>query len=143
MTALRTVAFFLRTLLNGGVETHLMLLGRGLMTAGFQIVLFCDGQTGSRIQRKRLLRPVHLPHGYVPRTEPQPTSGHPGHRERVAGQLSGTCVHPDLIHVHYPMTSGYARAMHLLRGYRSCPRSTSQISRVRDTADSYRSGVSG
>ena len=92
MTALRTVAFFLRTQVNGGIEPHLMLLGRGLMAAGFQIVLVSDGE--SRVPEysfeRYLCGRLHLPQGDVPRTESQPAGGQPGHFQRVAGQLSGT-----------------------------------------------------
>jgi glycosyltransferase involved in cell wall biosynthesis len=113
-----TVAFFLRTLANGGVETHLMLLGRGLIAAGFQVVLVSDGE--SRVPEYSFER--YSAAGFICRrvTFPGPNLS----RQAVNRAMSSAwqvnaliqSVHPDLIHVHYPMTSGYAQAIHLLRG---------------------------
>ena len=118
MTALRTVAFFLRTLLNGGIEPHLMLLGRGLMAAGFQIVLVSDGE--SRVPKYNFER--YSAAGFICRkvTFPGPNLSRQAVNRAIssAWQVNSLVqsVHPDLIHVHYPITSGYAQAMHLLRG---------------------------
>src|SRR5262249_3348974 len=113
-----TVAFFLRTLANGGLETHLMLLGRGLMGAGFQIVLVSDGE--SRVPEFSFER--YSAAGFICRKAafPGPNLGRQAVNQAVASawQVNSLVqsVQPDLIHVHYPMTSVYAQAMHLLRG---------------------------
>ena len=119
MTSSRTVAFFLRTLANGGAEPHLMLLGRGLMAAGFRIVLVSDGE--SRVPEFSF--EGYSAAGFICRrvTFPGPNLSR---RQAVNRAMSSAwqvnslvqSVHPDLIHVHYPMTSVYAQAMHLLRG---------------------------
>ena len=112
------MAFFLRTLATGGIETHLMLLGRGLMATGFQIVLVSDGE--SRVPEYSFER--YSAAGFICRKVTFP--GRNLNRQAVNRAIASAwqvnslvqSVHPDLIHVHYPMTSGYAQAMHLLRG---------------------------
>ena len=114
----RTVAFFLRTLGSGGVETHLRLLGRGLMDAGFRVVLVSDGE--SRI--KDFSFESYSAAGFICRkvTFPGPDLNLKALTKAAASawQVKSLMqgVRPDLIHVHYPMTSAYAQAMHLLHG---------------------------
>jgi glycosyltransferase involved in cell wall biosynthesis len=118
VNALRTVAFFLRTLANGGAEPHLMLLGRGLIAAGFQIVLVSDGK--SRVPEFSFER--YSAAGFMCRkvTFPGPDLGREAVNHAIASawQVNALIrnIQPSLIHVHYPMTSVYAQAMHLLHG---------------------------
>jgi glycosyltransferase involved in cell wall biosynthesis len=114
----RTVAFFVRTLGMGGVETHLRLLGRELMAAGFQIVLVSDGE--SRVHDFSF--ESYSAAGFICRkvTFPGPDLNLRTLTKAAASiwQVNSLMqsVRPDLIHVHYPMTSVYAQTMHLLRG---------------------------
>ncbi len=94
-----------------------MLLGRGLMAAGFQIVLVSDGE--SRVPEYSFER--YSAAGFICRkvTFPGPNLNRQAVNRAIssAWQVNSLVqsVHPDLIHVHYPMTSGYAQAMHQKR----------------------------
>lgn len=118
MKPLGTVVFFLRTLAVGGVESHLLLLGRGLMAAGAQVILVSDGE--SRVPEFSFDR--YTAAGFLCRKVPFP--GPQVGRHTVTQTVASAwqvdslikSLRPDLIHVHYRMTSAYAQAMQWLHG---------------------------
>src|SRR5262245_46838771 len=116
MKAMKTVLFFLRTLASGGVEAHLLQLGRGLMAAGFNIMLVSDGRRNVKEYNFDLFAKAGFACHKV--TFPGPSLGTEAVKEAAisAWQVNSLVrsVQPDMIHVHYRVTSGYAQAMQVL-----------------------------
>jgi glycosyltransferase involved in cell wall biosynthesis len=102
----------------GGLETHMLNLGRGLMAAGFQIIIACDGES----QVKEFSFERYTGAGFICRKVnfPGPALAASSVPKALASvwQVNSLvdAFNPSLIHVHYRMTSSYAQAMQVVHG---------------------------
>jgi glycosyltransferase involved in cell wall biosynthesis len=107
------VLFVLRTLTAGGIEPHLMTLGKGLAAKGCEVALASDGGIGNHTHGSDWFEAAGLRHYQV--RFPGPGSLSDRIRRVPAGlrELHATVkdFHPDVIHIHYRATSVYAEAM--------------------------------
>ncbi|HEY3458444.1 MAG TPA: glycosyltransferase family 4 protein [Bryobacteraceae bacterium] len=112
------VLFLVRTLTAGGVETHIMTLGRGLMAQGCEVAIASDGGIDNHTHGIQWFEASGFRHYKIDFPRPADSWQIPLRSSKSLVDLEGAVrrFRPDLVHVHYRATSGFAAAMQLLHG---------------------------
>ncbi|MGI9069869.1 MAG: glycosyltransferase family 4 protein [Bryobacteraceae bacterium] len=112
------ILHLVRTLTVGGIEPHLMTLGRGLQAVGCEVAIASDGGNGSHSHGIDWFTSHGFRHYLV--AFPGPDMNAAILRRAVQSALNFRSAvedfRPDLIHVHYRATSVYAQIAQLAAG---------------------------
>ena len=112
------VLYLVRTLTAGGVEPHIMALGRELMGKGWETAIASDGGIGNHSHGIDWFEAGGFRHYQIGFPKPGDRGRVPTAAARSMFDLERTVkqFRPDLIHVHYRATSCYAAALEALHG---------------------------
>lgn len=110
------VLYFARTLTVCGIEPHIMTLGRGMMAAGWEVALASDGGDNAGPHGVEWFTSHGFRHYKVAFPSPEKPAANLGRALKSPVDVRSAIAdfRPDLIHVHYRVTSVYARIAQLL-----------------------------
>jgi glycosyltransferase involved in cell wall biosynthesis len=112
------ILYLVRTLTAGGIEPHIMALGRGLMQQGGEVAIASDGGIGNHSHGVEWFEAAGFRHYKVdfPKPDNCPRACLAALKSMFDLERAMIRFHPDIIHVHYRATSCYAAVIEAVHG---------------------------
>jgi glycosyltransferase involved in cell wall biosynthesis len=112
----KRVLLVARVLDSSGVTTHILTLAQGLMSMGWEVAVASGGQVGDHSYGPQRFEENGIPHFYIPFPNRSLTAKNFINGLRTYWKINSLIKSflPQIIHVHWPSTSPYIRAIQLL-----------------------------